>query len=246
MKQTHSNTAPRTAAGITNKVMPVVVACLLAGGGFSRAQEAPDNVPGPDARLIAASTNAAPAEDTNSPVTAIAGELLLLKVRLESAVAAMSNALASTPAQQAANVTKLAEGISELATNELADGGQIVKHAEALVAKFNDSVAAARKRSNDPNLRPAAREIYGQLLPGLEGELAKLIDAKSTVVRIRAELLRQAEGLRQSAEAIGFAEHCNKLLLASQAFRATLTEALRFAGNIASLIQSVGKATAIE
>ena len=164
-----------------------------------------------------------------------------LKVRIETALAAMSDAVTSTPAQQAAKVTKLAEAISELATNDLADGGRIVKQAEALVAKFNDSVATARKRSNDPNLRPAAREIYGQLLPGLEGELAKLLDAKLTVVRIRAELLRQAEGLRQSADAIGFAEHCNKLVLASQAFRATLAEAVKFAGNIASLIQSVGR-----
>ena len=246
MKPTHSNTAPRTAAGITNKVMLVVAACLLAGGGFSRAQDAPNNVPGPDARLMAAGTNAAPAEDTNSPVAALAGDLLLLKVRIETALANMSDAVTSTPAEQAAKVTKLADGISELATNDLADGGRIVKQAEALVAKFNDSVATARKRSNDPNLRPAAREIYGQLLPGLEGELAKLIDAKSTVVRIRTELLRQAEGLRQSADAIGFAEHCNKLVLASQAFRATLAEAVKFAGNIASLIQSVGRGAAIE
>lgn len=124
MKPTHSNTAPRTAAGITNKVMLVVAACLLAGGGFSRAQDAPNNVPGPDARLMAAGTNAAPAEDTNSPVAALAGDLLLLKVRIETALANMSDAVTSTPAEQAAKVTKLADGISDSPPTTSPMGGE--------------------------------------------------------------------------------------------------------------------------
>jgi hypothetical protein len=127
----------------------------------------------------------------------------------------------------------------------LGDEGQILKQAEALIAKFNESVAKARRGATDPNLGPSAREIYGTLLPGLEAELAKLMDAKTTAGRIRSELLRQAEGLRQSADAIGFAEHCNQLVLASQAYRATLTEVIKFTEKIALLIQSVGRAAGV-
>lgn len=186
-------------------------------------------------------TGNAPVVDTNSPVSQIAGDLQRLKHRIETAVDAMTNAVASTPALQAAKVSKLADEITELGTKDLGEQGQIVKQADALIAKFNESVAMARKSSSDPNVTPSARAIYGEVGPRIEGELAKLIDAKSTVARIRTELLRQAEGLRQSADAIGFAEHCNQLVLASEAFRNTLTEVTKFTEKISMLIQSVGK-----
>ena len=84
-----------------------------------------------------------------------------------------------------------------------------------------------------------------RLLPGLEGELAQLINANSTAARIRNELLRQAEGLRQSADAIGLAEHCNQLVMASQAYRAALAEVTKFTEKIALLIQSVGRGVVV-
>ncbi|MGO9200726.1 MAG: hypothetical protein ACLQM8_09320 [Limisphaerales bacterium] len=245
MKNEKATVAPRLAAGIINKVMFVMVACLLARPGFAGAQPAPERLPGPDNSLVAATTNAAPAADTNSPVGSIAADLERLQARINTVVTAMSNAVASSPALQAAKVTKLADEITELGTKDLGDGGQIFKQAEALIAKFNESVAKARRGATDPSLGPSARDIYGTLLPGLEAELAKLMDAKSTAVRIRSELLRQAEGLRQSADAIGFAEHCNQLVLASQAYRATLAEVAKFTEKIALLIQSVGRAAGV-
>lgn len=230
-------------SGITKnkKAAFVVAVSLFAGAGFFSAQAAPDKPPGPDGTLIAASTNAAPAMDTNSPVSSIAADLQRIKARIEGAVSSMSNARASTPALQAAKVTKLADEITELGNKDLGDDGEIVKQAESLIAKFNESVAKARKGSSDPNIGPSARAIYGEVGPRIEAELGKLIDAKSTVTRIRMELLRQAEGLRQSADAIGFAEHCDQLVLASQAFRDTLTEVTKFTERISLLIQSVGK-----
>lgn len=239
MKNQQRITAPRIAAGITNKGMLVVAACLLGLSTLAGAQPAPDKV-APDSPPAAASTNAASPADTNSPVASIAADLDRLKARIEAAVAAMSNSVASSPALQAAKVTKLANEITELGTKDLGEEGQILKQAQALTVKFNESVAKARQGASDPNVGPSAREIYGRLLPGLEGELAQLINAKSTAARIRTELLRQAEGLRQSAEAIGFAEHCNQLVLASQAYRAALAEVTKFTEKIALLIQSVG------
>jgi hypothetical protein len=223
------------------KAVLVMAVCLLAVAGFFGAQAAQDNSPGPDRTVVAASTNAAPVVDTNSPVSSIAADLQRLKARIENAVGSMSNAVASSPALQAAKVAKLADEITELGTKDLGDEGEIVKQADSLIAKFNESMAKARKGSSDPNVGPSARAIYGEIGPRIEAELAKLIDAKSACARIRTELLRQAEGLRQSADAIGFAEHCNQLVLASQAFRATLTEVTKFTEKISLLIQSVGK-----
>ena len=244
MKNQQSITAPRNAAGITNKGMLVVAACLLGLATLAGGQPAPDKA-APDSPPAAARSNAAPPADTNSPVASIAADLARLKARIEAATAAMSNSVASSPALQAAKVTKLADEITELGTKDLGEEGQILKQAQALTVKFNESVAKARQGASDPNVGPSVREIYGQLLPGLERELAQLIDAKSTAARIRSELLRQAEGLRQSAEAIGFAEHCNQLVLASQAYRAALAEVTKFTEKIALLIQSVGRGVVV-
>jgi hypothetical protein len=243
MKNLKSTTAPRHAAGTTqsNKLAFVIAACLVAGANYFGAQAAPDSPRAPEEPVAVGSTNTATVAITNSPAASLAADLKRLKVRIDSAVAAMTNAVNSSPAVQAAKVTKLADEITELGTKDLGDEGQLAKQAEALIAKFNESVAKARKGCTDPSLGPSAREIYGRLLPGLEAELGKLIDGKSTVARIRSELLRQAEGLRQSADAIGFAEHCDQLQLASQAFRATLAEVTKFTEKIASLIQSVGR-----
>lgn len=201
----------------------------------------------PEAPEVAAGSSAAAsgAVATNGPVASIAAELRALQARIEASAAAMSNAVASTPAQQADKVRALADEISLLATNDLGDQGKIITEAQRLIDRFNESVAKARRAASDPNLAPSAREIYAGLLTGLEAELGKLMDAKAASIRIRGELLRQAEGLRQSADAIGFAEHCNQLVLASQAFRATLSEVAKFTERIARLIQAVGRIAGI-
>lgn len=209
---------------------------------------AADGAPSPaqDPELTAEpSASAGESVATNSPVASIAAELRRLQARIEASAAAMSNAVASSPAQQADKVRALADDISHLATNDLGDDGKILTEAQRLIERFNESVAKARRAASDPNLAPGAREIYAGLLTGLEAELGKLIDAKAASIRIRGELLRQAEGLRQSADAIGFAEHCNQLVLASQAFRATLGEVAKFTERIAQLIQAVGRIAGI-
>ena len=75
----------------------------------------------------------------------------------------------------------------------------------------------------------------------LEGDLSSLVDARGSVARIRAELLRQAEGLRQSADLIAFSEHADQLALAADAFKATLVEVVKFSEKISALIQNVGR-----
>ena len=120
MKNEKATTAPRLAVGIINNVMLVIAACLLARSGFAGAQPAPERLPGSDSPPAATSTNGAPAADTNSPVGSIAADLERLKARINTAVTAMSNAVASTPAVQAAKVTKLADEITELGTKDLA------------------------------------------------------------------------------------------------------------------------------
>ena len=229
-------------SGITKNTLATLLAvvCLCAGASLHAAPDLPVNPAGSDLLPIASNANGAPNADTNSPVSAIAADLQRIKARIETAVSSMSNAAASTPALQAAKVTKLADEITELGTKDLGDQGEIVKQADNLIAKFNESVSKARSGSDDPNIGPKARAIYGEVGPRIEAELAKLIDARSTVTRIRTELLRQAEGLRQSADAIGFAEHANQLMIASQAFRDTLSEVNKFAEKISTLIQSVG------
>ena len=217
MKKTNNTTArgwanQRSVITQNKKAALVMAVCLLAGAGFSGAQAAPDNQPGSDSTAITTSTNTAPAGDTNSPVASLAADLQGLKARIEASVAAMSNAVASSPALQAAKVTKLADEITELGTKDLGNEGEIVKEAESLIAKLDESLAKARKGSSDPNVDPSAREIYDRLLPSLESERTKLIHAKSTAAGIRTVLFRQAEELRQWAEAIEFAEHCNQLV----------------------------------
>lgn len=245
MKMNQNSTAcgwTNQCSGITKNALAtlVAVACLCAGASLRAAPDLPVNPAGSDHTAITGNANDVPNADTNSPVSAIAADLERIKARIETAVSSMSNAVASTPALQAAKVTKLADEITELGTKDLGDQGAIVKQADNLIAKFNESVAKAHSGSDDPNIGPKARAIYGEVGPRIEAELAKLIDARSTVTRIRTELLRQAEGLRQSADAIGFAEHANQLMIASQAFRDTLSEVNKFAEKISSLIQSVG------
>ena len=191
--------------------MLVVAACLLGLATLAGGQPAPDKA-APDSPPAAARSNAAPPADTNSPVASIAADLARLKARIEAATAAMSNSVASSPALQAAKVTKLADEITELGTKDLGEEGQILKQAQALTVKFNESVAKTRQGASDPNAGSSVREIYRRRLPGLEGELAKLLAARATAAQIRNELLRQAEGLRQLADAIGFAEHCDQLV----------------------------------
>jgi len=226
---------------MTNKSVTALLAAILwAGSACYAAQTAPNKTLA-DQPTTTASANTAPASETNSAVASIAADLRRLKARIESSVVTMSNAVASTPALQVAKVKKLADEITELGTKDLGEDGAIAKQAESLIAKFNESVDKARKGCSDSTLSAPARDIYGQIGPNLERELGKLIEAKSTVARIRMELLRQAEGLRQSADAIGFAEHAGELMLASQAFRATLTDVAKFTEKIALLIQSVGR-----
>jgi len=120
---------------------------------------------------------ARPNADTNSPVSAIAADLQRIKARIETAVSSMSNAAASTPAPPGGQGDKnSADEITELGTKDLGDQGEIVKQADNLIAKFNESVSKARSGSDDPNIGPKARAIYGEVGPRIEAELAKLIE----------------------------------------------------------------------
>ena len=187
MKNEKATVAPRLAAGIINKVMFVMVACLLARPGFAGAQPAPERLPGPDNSLVAATTNAAPAADTNSPVGSIAANLRAAAGANQHGGDGDEQRRGLKPALQAAKVTKLADEITELGTKDLGMEGKSSSRRKRSSPSSTSRSPRPAEAPQTPAWGPSARDIYGTLLPGLEAELAKLMDAKLTAVRIRSE-----------------------------------------------------------
>src|SRR5437879_3327351 len=82
---------------------------------------------------------------------------------------------------------------------------------------------------------------WPQGLLTLEPELSRLIDRRTSVARVRSELLRQANALESRARAIAWLEDADQMKVASKALEDALTEALAFAGRIDALITQLGK-----
>ena len=91
-----------------------------------------------------------------------------------------------------------------------------------------------RLLSADP--KEEARDSYAQGLLTLEPELSKLIDRRTSVARVRNELLRQAGMLESRAKAIAWLEDADQMKVASKVLEEALSEALAFAGRIDALI----------
>lgn len=231
----------KRAAGVIqhgiNLAAIIAVAMLCALGYSAHAEEANSAA---DADTTASST----APKTNSPVAQIQRELEQIKAQVEASVKQLQAAVASNSAQRAERVSKLAAEIRDLGTKDLGDESKILKGADALIAKMRASVAKARALSTDPKIE--ARDAYAAVLLRLEPELAKLIDAKSSVAKIRAELFRQAESLQANADAIAFADDADQDIVASATFRRALSDVVEFARRLELLINQVGSGRRVQ
>jgi hypothetical protein len=180
----------------------------------------------------------APAAGTNTAVGRIQTDLKDVIAKVEAATKQMSMANAASPSQYSAIVSNTAIKIRELATQTLGDNSQIVKEADGLIQKTRGQISRVRGLSTDP--KNLVRSKYETLLPSLEKNLSQVMDARSSVGSIRAELLKQADALGANAEFIGFSEDVAQGELAIKAFRDCLSEVSAFVARLSKTIDDVG------
>ena len=176
---------------------------------------------------------------TNGITARIQSDLEAVKGKIDAAVKSLQDAAASNQTQRAMSVSNVATQIRTLASSDLGDGSALVKETDKLIAKMRAQITQGRALSADP--REEAREAYAQGLLTLEPELSKLIDRRTSVARVRSELIRQAGALESRARAIAWLEDADQMKVASKALEDALTEALAFAGRIDTLINQLGK-----
>jgi hypothetical protein len=239
MKKTSSSiSAP--VAGITNNnlIAKMALSVLLLGGAIAYGQV-------PDSGAVPVTTNVTNDADavnpggnaTNTPLAQIQGGLDKIKQEITAAVTEMAKANAATPAQQMQKVQQLAAQLRQLGTNELGDSSDLAANADRLIVKMKSELAQARERSSDPNV--GARQIYRDVADKLEPQLSKLIDARSSLSEVRAQLLQKADLLDQDAAAIGFADAADQDIIAAQAFQKVLGDTAKFAEQIQKMIDNV-------
>jgi len=180
-----------------------------------------------------------PTMATNGITARIQADLDNVKGKIDFAVKSLQDAAASNQVHRAMCVSNVATQIRSLASSDLGDSSALVRETDKLIAKMRTQIAQGRTLSADP--REEAREAYAQGLLTLEPELSRLIDRRTSVARVRSELLRQAGALESRARAIAWLEDADQMKVASKALEDALTEALAFAGRIDSLITQLGK-----
>jgi hypothetical protein len=176
---------------------------------------------------------------TNGITAKIQADLDNVKTKIDSAVKSLQEATAFNQGQRALSVSNVATQIRNLAANDLGDSSSLVKETDKLITKMKTQISQGRTLSADP--KEDAREAYAQGLLTLEPELARLIDRRTSVARVRSELLRQAGALESRARAIAWLEDADQMRVASKALEDALSEALAFAGRIDALITQLGK-----
>jgi hypothetical protein len=180
-----------------------------------------------------------PTMATNGITARIQADLDNVKGKIDFAVKSLQDAAAANQAHRAMSVSNVATQIRSLASSDLGDSSALVRETDKLIAKMRSQIAQGRTLSADP--REEAREAYSQGLLTLEPELSRLIDRRTSVARVRSELLRQAGALESRARAIAWLEDADQMKVASKALEDALTEELAFAGRIDSLITQLGK-----
>jgi hypothetical protein len=180
-----------------------------------------------------------PTMATNGITARIQSDLETVKNKIDAAVKSLQEAAASNQVQRAMSVSNVATQIRSLASSDLGDGSALVRETDKLIAKMRTQISQGRNLSADP--REEAREAYAQGLLTLEPELSRLIDRRTSVARVRSELLRQASALESRARAIAWLEDADQMKVASKALEDALTEALAFAGRIDALITQLGR-----
>jgi hypothetical protein len=180
-----------------------------------------------------------PTMATNGITARIQSDLETVKGKIDAAVKSLQSAASANQAQRALSVSNVAAQIRSLASSDLGDSSALVRETDKLIAKMRAQIAQGRSLSADP--REEAREAYAQGLLTLEPELSRLIDRRTSVSRVRSELIRQAGALESRARAIAWLEDADQMKVASKALEDALTEALAFAGRIDALITQLGK-----
>ena len=179
---------------------------------------------------------------TNLLVGQIQKDLEALKLKLAATVNQVREAAGTNQAHHALMVSNVAVQIRGLAS-ELEDGKPLMGETTRLVEKFKTQINHGRGLAANPS--EEAREIYETGVTKAEQELAELLNERSSVSRVRAELLRQANNLESKAKAIGWLEDLDDMMTASRAFGDLLREFLAFAGRIDDQLTKLGAGQAI-
>ena len=213
---------------------------LLSVGSVFGAQNATSGYLNKDFRSeTAAESDASSMKNGTNGITArIQADLESVKSKINGAVKSLQEAVALNQAQRASSVSNVATQIRALASSDLGDGSALVKETDKLIGKMRAQISQGRMLSADP--KEDARDSYAQGLLTLEPELGRLIDRRTSIARVRIELLRQAAALESRAKAIAWLEDADQMKVASKALEEALSEALAFAGRIDALI---GKST---
>jgi len=208
------------------------MALLLVSGTLAGAADA-SVTPGTESSTI---------QSTSTPAAGITAkiqsDLETVKKKIEGAVKSLRDAAASSQVERATSVSNLAAEIRIVASSNLGDGSDLVKETDKLIGKMRAQINQGRILSASPT--EEAREAYAQGLLTLEPELAKLIDRRTSVARVRSELLRQAIALESKAKAIAWLEDADQMKVASKALEEALNEALTFASKIDTMIHQMG------
>jgi hypothetical protein len=228
------NVSRRTAAAA---MLAIVATCSFAAQPAQSAKRATE-VPAPTSPAHDGGVANVSVTGTNTVVGRIQDDLKDVIAKVEAATMQMSKANASTPGQYSAIVSNTATKIRELATQTLGDGSQMIKEADGLIEKTRGQISRVRGSSTDPKV--LVRQKYEQLLPALEMNLSQVMDARSSISKIRAELIKQADVLAANAEFIGFSSDVEATELAIKAFRECLSEVSAFVTRLAKTVDEVG------
>jgi uncharacterized phage infection (PIP) family protein YhgE len=218
--------------------LPVIVAItatvILNCPNRSSAAQTPSAITKSAGNEISSEPDGGLANGTNGITARIQADLDSVKNKINAAVKSLQDAVASNQAQRAMSVSNVAAQIRGLAASDLGDGSALVKETDKLITKMRSQINQGRMLAADP--KEDARDSYAQGLLTLEPELSRLIDRRTSVARVRNELLRQASALESRAKAIAWLEDSDQMKVASKALEEALSEALAFAGRIDALI----------
>ena len=177
---------------------------------------------------------------TNSFVAEIQASLKSMQEKMDTAREEMGRALTSKPAQYATVVSNTAVKVREFALKDLGDGSEILKRADELVSRLRDRVESTRTTARGAGDAVDA-SLYAKVLSRLEPQLGQTIDAKATLVRMRAQLLKEAAALEAHGVAIACAEEAEALVSAAEAFKDVVREVGTFTVRLSDMIANLGQ-----
>lgn len=247
----------RALAGVNTKWRCSLNACgmmclaLWLSAGTSYAQSAPPlsgqvklvgpNVTGPSIALSvgdqSGDTNSATsAKPTNTVVSAIQQQLKLVVEAVEATTKQMADANRAGPKEQAAAVEALADRIDGLAKKDLADDSPFLAQADQLIKKMDGQIKLAQDRAGDPNILPPVQAQYSETAKRIRENLTQLRSAREAVNGVRSDLARQAQGLRERKDFLGFLADSEVSMSAADAFKQCLTDIHNFCRRLEATI----------